>query len=401
MILYQKLKNELENNSWFWNYYNVNFDNMLKNDRSARKFIYDYFKGGAKTYALDTWIDSMNENVCMRNIHSVNVFFLGALLQKKIDANIFIKSKGEYDYTFSYIWYLACLAHDMGYAYENYSKVYLEMPERCFGRYHCFRTASRQPRFESREFWYKRHGIDISYLVPAFGDRSKIGFYDRDSMHKESKVIEYNNGTVVRHPRYSSQVRNNYFYYRLCEMGTLDHGIVGADDFFSKLVINYVREYRAVAAKDTFEDNFYEFYNEQDLYFCSEQFKIFAYVADCIASHNIYKAADDENSKALYKKYLLDCLLPENFRRISYEDNPLLFILCVADTIEPSKKFPDYDNVELLNLISIDYSVDGNLLCVEIDKELYNSNKGMEYIRSIEELTEWCKIKVLVRPCKL
>lgn len=73
--------------------------------------------------------------------------------------------------------------------------------------------------------------------------------------------------------------------------------------------------------------------------------------------------------------------MPKRIVRISYEDAPLLFILCVADTIKPSKRILDYDNVELLNLISIDYSVDGNLLCVEIDKELHNSNKDMEYIK--------------------
>lgn len=45
---------------------------------------------------------------------------------------------------------------------------------------------------------------------------------------------------------------------------------------------------------------------------------------------------------------------------ISYKDNPLLFILCVADTIEPSKKFPNYRNEDVLNLISIEYSLNDN-----------------------------------------
>ena len=60
-----------------------------------------------------------------------------------------------------------------------------------------------------------------------------------------------------------------------------------------------------------------------------------AYIADCIAAHNMYKAEDNDCCKEMYKYYSLNCLLPDKFQRISYRDNPLLFILCVADTIEP------------------------------------------------------------------
>ena len=48
-----------------------------------------------------------------------------------------------------------------------------------------------------------------------------------------------------------------------------------------------------------------------------------------------------EICKAKYVDYSLNCLLPDRFRLISYKDNPLLFILCVADTVEPSKRFAD------------------------------------------------------------
>ena len=37
------------------------------------------------------------------------------------------------------------------------------------------------------------------------------------------------------------------------------------------------------------------------------------------------------------------------------------------DTIEPSKKFPNYRNEDVLNLISIEYSLRDNFLYVEID----------------------------------
>ncbi len=103
----------------------------------------------------------------------------------------------------------------------------------------------------------------------------------------------------------------------------------------------------------------------------------------------------------MYRDYSLDCLLPDKFQLISYKDNPLLFILCVADTIEPSKKFLNYRNEEVLNLISIDYNVNTNLLYVEVDEELYNSDVGHKYVSDIEGLETWCDIKTIVVPKRI
>ncbi len=151
-----------------------------------------------------------------------------------------------------------------------------------------------------------------------------------------------------------------------------------------------------MAAGDFFRESIYEFHNERGLHFCSEQLKLFSYIADCIASHNMYKADGNEGCIAKYMDYSLNCLLPDEFERISYKDNPLLFILCVADTIEPSKKFPDYRNEDVLNLISIEYSLRDNFLYVEIDEELYDSEAGRRYVSDIDELGKWCDIKTNV-----
>lgn len=395
MTLYQKLRNEMENHRGFWNYYDVNFEDVFQDEGVARDFIYNYFKGGSKLYALDTWANSMNEYLQMRNVHTVNVFFIGAYLQRIIDEHIAIKSEVSSHYPFSYIWYLLCLAHDFGYVYENYSKAYLELlSKRHYCR--CYHKPIHVPKFWTRKRWYQEHGIDIAYLHPPFGARSNIAYYNRSATGKFGSAIEYNNGTIIKTPRYSGETKNNYFYYRLQEMSKLDHGIVGADEFFTRLVVNYVKEYRVMAARDFFRESIYEFHNERGLHFCSEQLKLFAYIADCIASHNMYKADDNEICKTVYKDYFLECLLPDRFQPISYKDNPLLFILCVADTIEPSKKFPDYRNEDVLNLISIEYSLSDNFLYVEIDEKLYDSEAGHRYVSDIEGLEEWCDININV-----
>ena len=102
----------------------------------------------------------------------------------------------------------------------------------------------------------------------------------------------------------------------------------------------------------------------------------------------------EDKDKEIYRKYYLNSLLPERFKRISYKDNPLLFILCVADTIEPSKRFQDYSNDEVLRLITVEYNLADNELRIGIDEELCNSVAGRKDVSSVESLPEWCDINV-------
>ena len=40
-----------------------------------------------------------------------------------------------------------------------------------------------------------------------------------------------------------------------------------------------------------------------------------------------------------YREYGLDFLIGEKFRRVSFRANPLLFLLCIVDTLDPYKNF--------------------------------------------------------------
>ena len=394
MTLYQQLQNEFKNHRDFWNYYGMGSDDVLGNERKARKFIYEYFKSGSKQYVLGAGTNFEKEYINTRNVHTVNVFFIGAYLQRMIDEYLAIESEVSSSYPFSYLWYLLSLAHDFGYKYEDDSEVYLNMPERLDYRRSCQRDTKGASIFMPREYWYREHGINVLHTYPPYGEKSRWRYHVPRGMREYNGNIVYSNGTVIDKQRYSRKTINNYFYYRLNKMGTLDHGIVGADDFFSKMKINYMNEYRKVAKHDFFRGNLNEFHNEQGLHFCSEQFKIFTYIADCIASHNVYKAGvmtrDD------YEKYDLNSLVGNRFKPISYEDNPLLFILCVADTIEPSKRFENYSNERLLNLLSIYYHVGKKSLHIVMDEELYDSAAGRKYVARVEGLKHWCDIKTVV-----
>ena len=97
----------------------MNFGDVFQNQEAARTFIYKYFDRGSKLPALDSWVESTDNYIEMRNVHTVNVFFIGIFLQRIIDENIVIKSEVSSDYPFSYLWYLVCLAHDVGYVYKK------------------------------------------------------------------------------------------------------------------------------------------------------------------------------------------------------------------------------------------------------------------------------------------
>ena len=184
--------------------------------------------------------------------------------------------------------------------------------------------------------------------------------------------------------------------YRAYEKGILDHGIIGADELFSKLAVNYIKQYREVYFMQG--NSFDSFSSKGGRSFSIDQFNIFAYIADCIAAHNVYSVAYDNPDAEVYRRYRLESLILDRFVRISYERNPLLFVLCVADTIEPSKRFRNYTNEEILKLIFINYDPRTKYLEVLMNEKLYKSREGWLYKKTVEELEIWCDIHAVVEP---
>lgn len=171
----------------------------------------------------------------------------------------------------------------------------------------------------------------------------------------------------------------------------MDHGIAGGDSLYGGLIENYNREYRQNRISGTYE----RFLNTQGREFCCEQFKVFAYIANCVTAHNIFMAEGDE-AKKVYQHYGLECLWKENFKKISYEENPLLFVLCVADTLEPLKRFKGEEPSDILKKITLDYNFIENFITVKMEEDIKYSENGKKYIDNIKKMEEWCKIKVKI-----
>ena len=366
------------------NYYDLMAENqkineILSGEESANRYIFEYFKSGSKEEVVTEWINDISASLKKRNLHAVNVYFISLVLceQMRIQDEMRLVSENDILYTFKYLLYLACLAHDMGYMYEEESNKYKDRPFDGF-----------------RENFYLRNAIPVTYLTPDVEDEKLEEKYG--ATKNLNFEIKFKNGLSVSKSWYSQNVKTNYFKYRLSGMNKLDHGIVGADLLFSKLVKNYKRKFEE--NKETKEEIDFDKFENSGRIFCSEQFRIFAYIADCVAAHNVYMA--DEDKRQEYINYGLQPLLPENFKKISFEKNPLLFLLCLADTLEPYKRFESVnENIEILKNISFEVKQREKLIVdVEVGDEGVNfKGKNKEkYINDIKELSKWCDICVNV-----
>lgn len=405
MNLLEHLKHEIQNHPEFWNYYETNFTNPLNSIEEAKRFIEQYFIAGSKKDIIKDWSGNTESEILFRNRHSVNVFFIGAMLQRMIDPRIQIVAKKNEKYPFSYFWYLTCLAHDMGYIYEKQSKK--ELVEKKICKDCLFVRKGR------RETIYECFGIKMNpYFSLNFSHRgycfTRMGFMKAEFSTNSANwnvlqrkcpdscwgSIEYMGKRSIKidAPRYSSAIKNKYFKYRLVESGVLDHGLVGADTFLMGAIENYRKQYE----NNSRHENICDFMNNEQKHFCCEHFKIFRYIADCIASHNIYMSGISEDCKEKYKSFGLENLWPENFVKISYDVNPLLFVLCVADTLEPWKRFSEFDNEALLSKLHMRYDVIQNQILVKMERELLETEAGKTYKRNVEELETWCEISARV-----
>ena len=154
---------------------------------------------------------------------------------------------------------------------------------------------------------------------------------------------------------------------------------------------NYALSYIAHAHECMDEPDLRDFHY-RDRHFCFEQLKAFAYIADCILSHNIWKQGTDK--RAVYEHYALTQLLEENFCQISFENNPLLYILVVADTLDPlkvySKANSNLSTTEILDAIDIEYSPASRALAISSNSDkidivtLYHKAKGLEDWTAVE-----------------
>jgi len=387
--IYDKLKNLFDNLPTAWNYYYISTDFPLDRMQDSIDYVWKFFDYGAKANAC---VDIVNNGeMQLRTMHSVCLFFIGAYIQNIIDPNLSIYSMTNQRFAFSYLWSLVALAHDFGYLYENDSLTISEIKESKVNRTIWY-----------RQNIYRKSKIPIQHCAPGIPILrcTYNNKYIRLKCSEELKNdidcefpcrnnLKMSNGTTIDGNWYGYILKSNYFKYRIEQHHTLDHGIIGADKLYSDLLSNYKSAYNS--SKDRY--NNYSNFTYQNRAFSCEQFPVFAYIADCISCHNMYMCNDDICSRNTYYKYNLDDLLPENYRKISYDENPLLYVLCLSDTLEPMKRFWNTESeINILKRINFEYNHESRCVSISIDKSVAEGENGKKYIKDIKELELWMEI---------
>lgn len=204
--------------------------------------------------------------------------------------------------------------------------------------------------------------------------------------------------------RFSKELIENYFYYRACT-GVCERGIIAGHLFFDRFVKNFIEKTKGQPFNELGS------WDGWGVHWNTDMVMYAAYVADAIICHNIWLGGPSEEET--YKSYGLTPLLwhirPEN--KLSIREYPLQFMLCLLDTIEPTKRFckthPDdllkMHPYDILNKISIEeerkdskgFDIVWNE-SLEID-DGNNGNSFKQWYTGIKNMPEWmdvtCEVK--------
>lgn len=382
--LYETMSNYYKYNNIDWNYY-LNDLAFPKNINDARKFIDDFFAYAGKSYLIR---DILQECETLRVNHTLSVFFIGLLIKNSSfhDLKIIDNDQNEI-FEFSYLWFLVSLFHDMGYIQEKDWTYKFDYRKKSKD----FEKIMKENKIYHNHSFYKRmpftayYDLGITFPVP-----SRYVRYHTPTVRTKYEIpyyngISFNNGTTIKKSMYTSGTIFNYLEY--CKMNPkinhYDHGIVGGLWLYDSLVKNYYLSFSRNKSAD-----FNDFYIN-DLHFSTSQFPIFAYLADCIISHNMWFATDDYTIEQ-YEKYGLKQLIPPYAQPVQFNRNPILFILALADTLEPIKTRSNLDisPLDVLNNIECEFNYKQIIL------KFKNNDMFNKMTDKINRSTNWLDINV-------
>lgn len=319
-----------------WNYFGLsNLSNPFdapENDNS-KQFIREFLEYSNKTKDIYDVLELIEP---YRNLHVVTDYFLGIFIyenNRKVKMSIDNQIKKSipsenisFDNSFKYFWFLICFYHDVGYYYENNSNL-----------------------INSLSTIEKDLGIT-------------------DSLHKLLGV-----------PKVYHNVKNKYLKYRLVECNVYDHGIIGGMLFYDRLLKIY-KYYKKMHGQNSFTHN--------GLFWSDSMIKYFQLIASIVFTHNIwFKNTDTDSNVNIYSHYGLDKLIISNSsRKVSLERHPLLFLLGLVDSIEPTKRF----GINFLNKVRLIFSnKDTLIIAINYDYD----NEIDKWFESINTLNSWLKVE--------
>jgi len=302
----------------------------------------NYFvRAGKGLVFKDTYLTTRNKDIVDRARHIISTFLLGIKIAECFDIDM--ETSNVNNMNLKYYWFLACLYHDVGYAYEN------------------DQNKDNLLEISSKGFQAIRKICKIRFLHNRMfftNNRSVVEFY-----LKCRAVDPQRKGPVI------------------------DHGIVGGLLLYDKLRRQFDRAWaERIPNTESTKESFSVLNSTVELHLSKQHFKEYAKAADAIISHNIWKTTLQE-----YIGRYPFLGIPANIELNSKLgiDNKLCFLLSLADTVEPLKK--DKDKTADVSLLDVEISglAVGGGFNLRMNERIF-----AKYYSDIKNLETWVKVKV-------
>lgn len=208
--------------------------------------------------------------------------------------------------------------------------------------------------------------FEFLWMLTAF--YHDVGYaYENEHMMCTSQIRQISNYTYpFRRDHsyipecYDDALLNAYTWYRYVSSGKCDHGIAGAQKFYDDI-------------------------SKADSYGRLKLPRVYRAVCLCIACHNVW--FPEKDTIGIYKAFGLGKLVDVfknasegKVRVIRIEEHPLLFLLSLADNLEPCKRT---GSLAALDNIHFDFSDDS------ITISTVNNALNQSYMNSISQLDSW------------
>jgi hypothetical protein len=324
-----------------WNYYDQEFNNPIL-DKSFDSFVKQYIQSSGKGDS-NPLVKTLNH--VSFNGHVFSVFFLGILLyencnsiKRQIDKIIryYQSLNNKSKISFPFIWFIISLFHDSGYKFETDNRI------KTIEQFNC------------------EQKITSKLINPCGIPKQIFNIWDIYFKYKLNNLINQD----YRKP---------------------DHGILAGILLFDTLSKTYEH-------LKTLNDNKDEFtYN--NLFWSSKLLNIYKLCSWIVLAHNIFFLKDGVNCQDEIDSYInngLESLIIKSNQEpvISLNEYPLLFLLCLVDSIEPYKIQTD-PNIKS-PLKNYKMSVNLNEIIIKFDKQIEKCQ-----VDKLLRMNNWLKLKTI------
>jgi tellurite resistance-related uncharacterized protein len=250
---------------------------------------------------------------------------------------------------FRYLWFLTCLFHDYGYIIESNTEKYpIESTK--------LETLCEKLKISNKNFLLSKWKPKFIPLI-----------YERD--------------TVLCYFEYCRQKKSEPF---------INHGYVSSILLYDRLIKNFEQKRKRFKKSEKINGT-PKYFVYKNLEWSVSDKVFYREAAEAVLAHNIWHCTEKEDEEK-YKEFNLDNLIDIGDikkKRISHINFPLLFLLHLADNLDPVKAFPNFNIKCLLEKIAFKKIENG--FKIEILDCCLDPNN---WFGNICKMQDWLKISV-------